>query len=97
MHAGCHKVRVTSDVDGTVQLCRMSIDGDYENFFLQVVAHADNHTVLIVEGIKRNREAKAFWEQVKQDERTGVTFDLYYCGIVFFNKLRYKQHYIVNF
>jgi len=34
---------------------------------------------------------------VTQDKRTGVTFDLYYCGIVFFNKKRFKQNYIVNF
>lgn len=30
------------------------------------------------------------------DSRTGVTFDLYYCGILFFDK-RIKQNYIVNF
>jgi hypothetical protein len=34
---------------------------------------------------------------VERDVRTGVTFDLYYCGIVFFDKKRHKMNYKVNF
>ena len=35
--------------------------------------------------------------QIVASESTGSTFDLYDIGLVFFDKARYKQHYIVNF
>lgn len=53
-------------------------------------------TLLVVEGIGYDAAAKALWQKLLNDNRTGITFDLYYCGIVFFDK-RYKQNYIVNF
>lgn len=53
-------------------------------------------TLLIIEGIGHDAAAKALWQKLLNDNRTGITFDLYYCGIVFFDK-RYKQNYIVNF
>jgi hypothetical protein len=51
-------------------------------------------TVLIVDGICKDRH---FWRSLVADERTGITFDLYYCGIVLFDKKRHKQNYIINF
>jgi hypothetical protein len=47
-----------------------------------------------VEGIYRDWQR---WKEWVQDERVGVTFDLYYCGIVFFDKKRYKFYYVINF
>ena len=38
-----------------------------------------------------------WWKNVINDVRTGVTFDLYELGIVFFNKKRIKENRIVNF
>ena len=37
------------------------------------------------------------WHDIEQDERVGTTYDLYYCGIVLFDKQRYGHHYKVNF
>ena len=42
-------------------------------------------------------EKKLWWKEVVADERTGVTFDLYDVGLVFFDKSRVKEHRIVNF
>ena len=54
-------------------------------------------SVLIVEGIQRDAAIRRFWKEVQEDERTRATFDLYYCGIAFFDKTRPKQHYKINF
>ena len=53
-------------------------------------------TMLVVEGIGHDAPAADIWRQLTADNRVSVTFDLYYCGIAFFDS-RYKQDYIVNF
>ncbi len=57
----------------------------------------DNGLLLIVEDIHKDKKSLDCWHAVQSDERTGITFDLYTCGIVFFDHRRYKQHYKVNF
>lgn len=88
--AGCKGV-VFSDNADRVEMMLISLNGDVvEPIFDKV----DGRSVLIVEGI---RDEKERWLEIVRDERTGVTFDLYYCGIVLFDKSRYKKHYIINF
>ena len=53
-------------------------------------------TLLIVEDI-RSREGRKFWRELLADNTTGITLDLYYCGIVFFDQVRQKSHYLINF
>lgn len=61
-------------------------------------AHDLRHdkTMLIVEGIGHDRAAKRLWRRLVADPVVSVSYDLYYCGIAFFDD-RFKQNYIVNF
>ena len=53
-------------------------------------------SMVVVEGIGHDHVAKAVWQELTADSRVSVTFDLYYCGIAFFDK-RFRQGYVVNF
>ena len=88
--AGCKKTTFGE----SSELIRMTLDGDYCQRLAYIYNKVKDDTVLIVEGLWRNR---SFWKEVKADERVVVTFDLYYCGIVLFDKKRHKQNYIINF
>lgn len=90
-HAGCRRTRFVTDTD-KVELARVTVDAP--KAWEQLLAKCDEQSVIVVEGIWRNW---AWWHEIERDERTGTTFDLYYCGIVFFNKNRYKHHYTINF
>lgn len=98
---GCRKMQVqslTSLPDGfMLEVARLSLRGDYEQAYEHLLAGRTADSLLIVEGIHRSRTARQFWRKVEQDPRTGVTFDLYDCGIVFFDTKRYKENHIVNF
>lgn len=83
--------------DITIGLVRMAISGDYRSFANAVLDAVSENSVIVVEGINANKDAKRFWKDIQNDSRSGVTFDLYYCGIVTFDHQLYKQHYIVNF
>ena len=53
--------------------------------------------VFVVQGIGYSKEMKALWKRLQDDERVGITFDWYDVGLLYFDKSKIKQHYIVNF
>lgn len=69
----------------------------YKEVFRAVLPYVGPHSCFIIGGIHRSKEKRKWWEEIVADRETGITFDLYDIGLVFFDKARYKQHYIVNF
>lgn len=69
----------------------------YKETFEQLLPLVDENTCFIIGSPHANAAKKHWWKEVIADERTGVTFDLYDIGLVFFDKKRIKEHRIVNF
>lgn len=67
----------------------------YEIRTLWPSLHEDS--MLIIYGIGYSKEMKALWAELIKDDKSGISFDLYDMGILFFNKSKNKQDYIVNF
>lgn len=101
MKRGCNKLEVVpvrrAGDFSSVRLMRLSVEGDYRQVFEKAVSLANASTIIIVEQIKRDKESRTFWKSIVDDPRCISTFDLYYCGIIFFDKKRYKENYVVNF
>lgn len=89
-HAGCRRAAFGE----SSELLLLNLEGDYRQRLSYIYNKVNEQTVLIVDGIRKDMD---FWKELKSDERARVTFDLYYCGIVFFDKKRHKQNYIINF
>ena len=68
-----------------------------EEVFHVCVPRATERSVFVVEGICYSRPMKKLWRKMQADARVGITFDLYDLGILFFDKSKAKQDYIVNF
>lgn len=68
-----------------------------EEVFRICAARTRGKSVFVVEGIRYTPEMTALWKRMQQDERVGITFDLYDLGLIFFDKTKIKQDYIVNF
>ena len=41
--------------------------------------------------------ARHLWDETATSLENIVTFDLYYCGLIYIDSKRYKQNYIINF
>jgi len=91
--AGCNRAKIVTEVK-TLELGRLALEGDFRHRMSSIYNKVDKNSVLIVESIWKDN---SFWKELVADERTGVTFDLYYCGLVLFDKSRYKKNYIINF
>lgn len=65
--------------------------------FYSLAKNAEDGTVAMLTGIHEDKEMRLLWREVASRLHGTVSFDLYYCGLVFFNKKRFKQNYIINF
>lgn len=68
-----------------------------EEVFGICAARATGKSLFVIEGIGYTPQMRSLWKRMRQDGRAGITFDLYDLGIIFFDKTKVKQDYIVNF
>ena len=69
----------------------------YKEIFESLVPLVGANTCFIISSPYADNIKKEWWKKVIMDPRTGVTFDLYDIGLVFFDKKRVKEHRVVNF
>ena len=91
--AGCNTATIVSQVEGTVELLHVDIS-ETSGLLDQLDGYLADGSVVVVESLWHNWEA---WRRLIGDQRTVVTFDLYYCGILLFDTKRTKRNYIINF
>lgn len=98
LSAGCRKTRVTTAIDsaGFIRLLRIGTAHDHD-WVDHVLNRTGQDTVIIVEQIGLRPELRDVWLRLQADPRVSVSFDLYYCGVAFFDTARHKCNYVVNF
>lgn len=84
-------------LNSSIDLLHLAHTDNYREVFELCLPYVKPNTLFIIQGINDNAEKKAWWQSIVVDKRTGITFDLYYVGLVFFNMKMNKQHYVVNF
>ena len=58
--------------------------------------HTNKNSIIVVDGINRNKSIQEWWQQLVNDSATIVTYDMYSYGLLLFDKERIKQHYTLN-
>lgn len=95
-YRACEDIRqLVPDVMG--ELVHIAHTPYYKEVFEYLCAKANTHTCFVIAAPYATKKKQAWWKSVVADSRTGVTFDLYDVGLVFFDKQRIKEHRIVNF
>ena len=78
-------------------LARVDCHDDALKTCRKLLDKATEKSVIVVHGIKDTKLSRRIWHQITDDDKVGVTYDLYYCGIIISDKRRYKNKYIINF
>lgn len=101
---GCHatQVRRITDLrqitaDDRIEVLRICPSAGCEALLEAALQKTDDHTLFIIEDIGYNDTAKRLWQTLLESDITSVSYDLYYLGIAFFDRKRYKANYVVNF
>lgn len=92
--AACKKIvvadRTSTPPQQPIELALVPIQSEYQTLFML----CDAHSVVVFENIYQHY---SLWHCIENDPRATITFDLYYCGIVFFDSTRTPHHYKINF
>lgn len=101
---GCHatQVRRITDLqqitaDDRIEVLRICPTAGCEALLEAALQQTDDRTLFIIEDIGYNDTAKRMWQKLLESDLTSVSYDLYYLGIAFFDRKRYKANYVVNF
>ena len=101
---GCHatQVRRITDLqqitaDDRIEVLRICPSAGCEALLEAALQKTDDHTLFIIEDIGYNDTARRLWQTLLESDLTSVSYDLYYLGIAFFDRKRYKANYVVNF
>lgn len=102
LRAGCQKAELLSSharPDGVIlDLVGLEADEDYDHsFYRKYASLLGPDGVMVIEGIHGSSHCVRFWRQVTADPKAVVTFDIYDCGVVFFNPALSKMNYNVTF
>lgn len=85
------------EIEPGIGLLHIAHTPDFAQVFENFLQHAEKDSLVVVQGIHDTKAKRKWWSSVVADERTGITFDLYDLGLVFFDHTKIKQHYVVNF
>jgi hypothetical protein len=89
LKVGCKRASVVTDGQ-MVELAVLDISDDVT----ALMDRCDDNSVVCVENIWKQKDV---WQQLCNDSRVTLSYNLYYCGILLFNSKRAKQHYKINF
>ena len=101
---GCNATRVRNIADSQqpvsgdkIEVLRICPIAGCESLLAAALKQADDRTLFVIEDIGYNDTAKRMWHPLLESDITSVSYDLYYLGIAFFDRKRYKANYVVNF
>lgn len=85
------------DNDDVSRLFHLAHVSDYQKLYDEIMQYVSDRDFMVISYPYADACKKNWWKKVMNDERTGVIFDLYDIGIIFFDKKRIKENRIVNF
>ena len=81
---------------GTIGMLYIGKCEEQASLLSAALPHTNKNSIIIVEGINRNKKSRAWWNETVKDPRAIVTYDMYSYGILFFDKEKCKQNYTLK-
>lgn len=71
--------------------------GEIKEDISTIIEQITDKSILVLYGICYSKKCNDYWVQLIKHPKAGISFDLYDLGVLFFDKSKNKQDYIVNF
>ena len=78
------------------------IDGNHEKastlqYFNQLLVKSESNLIIVFDDINWSDGMREAWQEIKTNPRVKITVDLFFIGIVFFNKGIQKQNFVIRY
>lgn len=79
------------------------IDGNHRKiptlaYFKQLLPHLHHDSIIVFDDVHWSKDMEEAWAEIKQNERTRLSIDLFFVGIIFFKKeFKAPQHFSIRF
>lgn len=78
------------------------IDGNHEKastlqYFNQLLVKSENNLIIVFDDINWSAGMRETWQEIKTNTKVKITVDLFFMGIVFFNKGLPKQNFVIRY
>ena len=81
---------------GAIGMLYIRANDNADTLIRATLPFTNNDSVIVVDGINRNKATREWWQQLVNDSTTIITYDMYSYGLLCFNKERIKQHYTLK-
>jgi len=110
-NAGLHNVEVINDrfenalpplIERLGNKLFVFIDGNHEKsptlqYFKQLLVKSGSGMIMAVDDIHWSPGMSEAWQEIKSDHRVKITMDLFFMGLVFFNRGVQKQNFVIRY
>ncbi len=78
------------------------IDGNHEKastlqYFNRLLVKSENTLIIVFDDINWSDDMREAWQEIKANPGVKITIDLFFMGIVFFNKGIQKQNFVIRY
>ena len=102
IQAGCRhtvvneKVGEVTDADAADLVC-CQLSGTQLPDVAALLGLTHETSILVLRGIRHDSHTRQIWSALLEHPKVSISYDLFDCGIILFDKKRYKHNYIINF
>ena len=78
------------------------IDGNHEKastlqYFNQLLVKSESNLIIVFDDINWSAGMREAWQEIKTNAKVKISADLFFMGIVFFNKGLPKQNFVIRY
>jgi hypothetical protein len=82
--------------NNAIGILHVAATAHYQEIVEEALSHVSDRTLIIISGLQDSPDKQAWWKELQESPRTGVSYDLGTMGILFFDKARYKATYWIK-
>ena len=82
--------------NNAIGILHIAATAHYQEIVEEALSHVSDRTLIIISGLQDSPDKQAWWKELQESPRTGVSYDLGTMGILFFDKARYKATYWIK-